>query len=230
MGDLTAASAWRAVRRWWWLALLAPLLLGVGSYLATARMTPVYRADATLLITGSGGPGASDYNDVLAAERRAETLGQLATGRTVLTEVIARLALPMTPDELAGEVSATPVRDTQLLRIAVADPDAGRAASVANTVADVFTQIVGQRTGIALQVFDRAVVPARPVSPRVPLLTALGAGVGLIGGLGLCLIVDRRPAVPERAPDRRGRAGGDRPGGPAHARIGSGEPVERGDG
>ena len=208
MGELTAAGAWRALRRWWWLALLAPLLLGAGSYLGSTRITPTYRADATLLITG--GSGASDYNAVLAAERRAETLGQLATGRTVLSEVIARLALPTTPDELARRVSATPVRNTQLLRVAVADPDPARAAAEANAVADVFTQVVGERTGIVLQVFDRAVPPANPVTPRVSLLTALGGGAGVLVGLGLCLVLDRRPvALPAPRGRRHDRAEAD---------------------
>ena len=187
MRELTARRAWRSLRRWWWLALLAPLLLGGGTYLATSLMTPVYRADTTLVITANTGAGTSDYNDVLAAERRADTLSQLASGRTVLTQVIAQLGLATTPEDLAREVSVTPVSNTQLLRVAVADPDPRRAATVANAVTDVFTRIVQDRLGVSLQAFDEAVVPTRPISPRIPLLTALGGGLGLLGGLGLGL-------------------------------------------
>lgn len=209
MRELTARSIRRSLRHWWWLALLVPLLLGGGTYLTTSLMTPVYRADTSLVITGSAGAGGSDYNDVLAAERRAETLAALATSRTVLGQVIAQLGLAGTPESLAREVSATPVSNTQLLRIAVADANPERAATIANALAGAFTRTVHERLGVTLEVFDAAVVPSRPVSPRVPLLTGLGGGTGVLAGLGLLLTLaylDGTPDPLSTARDSDGRS------------------------
>lgn len=132
-------------RRWWWIVLVGALAAAVLAYLVSAAMTPIYQAQLTLLVEEGQGTGAGDYNDILAAERRTRTFSRLVAQRPVLEETIRRLSLRVTPEELMAAIEVTPIRDTQLVTLAVSDPSPARAAAIANTVAEVFIEQTQQR-------------------------------------------------------------------------------------
>lgn len=56
-----------------------------------------------------------------------------------MEEVIHRLNLKILPDDLLERVEAQPVRDTQLVKISVEDPNPYLAAAIANTLVEVFS-------------------------------------------------------------------------------------------
>ena len=138
--ELTLADLIKLGCRWWWVLALCPILAAGVAFLVTSAMTPIYRAEATLLIEQSQVPGATQYNDILAAERLTRTYSRLLTTRSVLEETIARLNLPLTPEQLQEQIDVTAVRDTQLVQVTVLDPSPERAATVANTLAQVFIE------------------------------------------------------------------------------------------
>lgn len=138
--ELTLADLIKLGRRWWWVLVLCPLLAAGVAFLVSSAMTPIYRAEATLLVEQSQVPGTTQYNDILAAERLSRTYSRLVTTRSVLEETIARLNLPLTPEELQKQIEVTPVWDTQLVQVAVLDPSPERAAVLANTLAQVFIE------------------------------------------------------------------------------------------
>lgn len=126
-------------RRWWWLLPLGTLLFGSGAYLLSAQQQPLYSARVTLQVNPpQNGSSSLDYNALQGTKSLAETYRQLITTRAVLEPVIASLKLPYTFDELQKNVSAATVGDTQLLRVAVSDPDPQQAAKIANAIADQF--------------------------------------------------------------------------------------------
>jgi uncharacterized protein involved in exopolysaccharide biosynthesis len=63
----------RILVRWWWLLALLGLLGGGGAYIISQLMTPIYRADVTLLVNQTQTPGIIAYNDVLTSERLTMT-------------------------------------------------------------------------------------------------------------------------------------------------------------
>jgi succinoglycan biosynthesis transport protein ExoP len=138
--ELTLADLIKLGRRWWWVLALCPILAAGVAFLVSSAMTPIYRAEATLLIEQSQVPGVTQYNDILAAERLTRTYSRLVTTRSVLEETIARLNLPLTPEQLQEQIDVTAVRDTQLVQVAVLDPSPERAATVANTLVQVFIE------------------------------------------------------------------------------------------
>lgn len=138
--ELTLVDLIKLGRRWWWVLLLCPTLAAAVAFLVSSAMTPIYRAEATLLIEQSQVPGTIQYNDILAAERLTRTYSRLVTTRSVLEETIARLNLSLTPEQLQEQIEVTAVRDTQLVKVAVLDPSPERAATVANTLAQVFIE------------------------------------------------------------------------------------------
>lgn len=143
--ELTLADLIKLGRRWWWVLVLCPVLAAGVAFLVSSAMTPIYRAQATLLVEQSQVPGTTQYNDILAAERLSRTYSRLVTSRSVLEETITRLNLLLTPEELEKQIEVTPVRDTQLVQVAVLDPSPERAATIANTLAQVFIEQQQQR-------------------------------------------------------------------------------------
>lgn len=148
MRDFTIVDGVRLVRRWWWVFVLCPLLAAGVTFAISRELPKIYEADLTLVVIQPTSSSSSEYNNILAAERRTVTFSRLATTRPVLRETINRLNLDTTPEKLAKAVTVSPIGDTQLLSVTVADEDPATAAAIANTLADVFIQhLVDQQAG-----------------------------------------------------------------------------------
>jgi succinoglycan biosynthesis transport protein ExoP len=178
---VTALDALRAARRWWWLLILCPLLAAVAAYLVSDAQTPIYRAQAVLVIEEQPSADNSSYNDILASERRASTYSRLVQARPVLEQTISQLGLSLTPEQLAGKLAVAPITDTQLITIAVSDPSPSRAADIANTVGAVFVQqIVAQQasvTGASREELDRNLLDVkRHIDETSASIDSLSAG------------------------------------------------------
>jgi capsular exopolysaccharide synthesis family protein len=130
------ALAWH----WAWLLILATLLSAVAAYLVSKRMTPVYEATTTLLISQATNNQTTDYNSVLTSERLASTYAEMMTKRPVLEAVIQKLSLPVDVVELGKAVSVQPVNNTQLIDVKVEDTSPARAADTANALYTVFSE------------------------------------------------------------------------------------------
>lgn len=128
------------LRRWAWLIVLGTVVAAVSAYIASQLTRPIYQASVALLIDEGTGSETNQYQDILASERLARTYAELLTRRPILEEVIARLELALTPDDLEEAVAIQSVRDTQLIELSVEDPDPFRAAELANMVAQVFQE------------------------------------------------------------------------------------------
>ncbi len=135
---MTIADMLKLGRRWWWVFVACPLLAAGAAYLVSSLLTPIYQANLMLLINQSRVPGVINYDDILAAQQRTQTYSRLVTTRPVLEETIRKLNLSMTPEQLLKKVDVSPVRDTQLFTVAVSDPRPEQAATIANTIGQVF--------------------------------------------------------------------------------------------
>jgi len=183
----------RFLRRWWWLLVAGLLLGGATSYVVSHLLTPIYRASATVLVNETQVPGTIAYNDILTSERLTGTYRELIKKRPVLETVIAELALPFGPEELAGMIDVEVVGDTQLLRVSAESSDPEQARLIADAAANAFiaenTENQISRPG-SVSVVEVATTPGSPVRPSIPLNTILGALAGLILGCGLAALLE----------------------------------------
>ena len=125
---------------WAWLIILGALVVGGVAYLYNSSQTPIYSASARLLIDEAPGSDSSnDYAQLLLEQQMAATYIELIRTRPVMEEVIERLNLDITAGELSGRVSVNVPLDTQILIITVNDASPARAAALANTIGEVFT-------------------------------------------------------------------------------------------
>lgn len=187
-GRLQSTGFIPLAKRWWPVLLVAAVVSGVTAYAASSRVTPTYEAEARLLT----GPINADFDTIRASSQLAQTYGELATSRRILTAVRGQLGLAQSVDELARSVTATGNEITRIVTIRARSEDAALAARIANAIATRLAQDSSQtpdQTVGRLTIVDSAVPPTAPVAPQVPLITALAAIAGLIGAAVLVLLL-----------------------------------------
>ncbi len=123
-------------------------LVGVGSaYWLTARQPKVYRATATLVINAAAPSSLIPYLSAAIGSSNGPTslVEGLATSYSVLlqsrsfdADVIRKLHLAVTPDQLGGAISSQLIAGTNYWSITVSWHDPVQAAAIANGIARIF--------------------------------------------------------------------------------------------
>jgi polysaccharide biosynthesis transport protein len=164
---------WRAIMR----RRRTFVVVAIASFLAIAAYTlfiPRSYTTHVKLIAGSGSSNPNSgqaanttlplLNALLAATgvQTSETYAELFQENPVATEVIAQLALPMTPQALLAHVKVAPVVNTTLLDLAVTWSSADMSAKVANAFAQAFVD--HERSLVSTQA-DQAI---KTLSAQVP--------------------------------------------------------------
>lgn len=190
-------SGLRLLGERWKLILITMLLATAASGFLTWRAVPQYASQVTLFVSSGVDPddAASAYQGSLLSQQKVKSYTALLRGQRVLTGVIDRLDLNLTPAQLAGQVTTAALPDTALLTATVVDPSPAVAQRIADAVAAEFVGLVptlesapkGQQPAIRVSVVSSAELPTVPVSPRPARNLALAAFLGLILGLGLAV-------------------------------------------
>jgi len=179
-----------------WLSVLIPVFLALALASVVIFTTPATYTATTRLFFSVTGESASDLaQGSTFAQRQMSSYTQVATSRMVLEPVVRRLALPLTPSELAKSVKATVPLDTVILEIAATDRDPRRAAEIADAVGAELSTAAGQLTSgrqdgsAAVQVttIEAAQVPDRP-SQNFLLILGVGLVLGLMVGICIALL------------------------------------------
>lgn len=181
--------------RWWWLFVASTLLSGTVAFFYSGNLPPTYRTSALLFVNQVAAPGTLTLSDTLLNQQLAKTYSQMMVQPVVLDGVAERLNLTFSTSTLVSMVSASPVRDTQLLQITVDGSDPALIRDIANTLAEVFIARQAPyfppgQSASALQVAQPALLPTQPIGPRVPFNTAVAALFGLLLALGVAAFLE----------------------------------------
>ena len=110
----------------------------------------------------------------------------LITTRPVLEEVIAELALDMTPDQLKGKITAAIVTNSRIISITVTDTSPIRAKRIADCLAKVSSIKICNVMNIELvNIVQDGEVPSAPVATSVVKYTILGFMLGAFAAAAL---------------------------------------------
>jgi polysaccharide biosynthesis transport protein len=167
-----------AVRRWWFMLIVAAVVAGVAGYAVASRLTPSYASTARLLV----GPVNSDSNTLRGASQLVQTYSQLVQTSVVLDPAITALGLNTTRVTLQSAVNVSANDVTRLVDVKVtwADPDI--AAKIANELAKQLIAVAAStpaRPESELSVVDPA-IPAPPAAPNPLLVALLAAMAGFV--------------------------------------------------
>ncbi|MGA4996631.1 YveK family protein [Streptomyces arboris] len=171
----------------WW-PLPVCVLLGTASGLSYGLLaSPQYEATSYAMVV------AEEETDPAAALGYAQSYGRLVTSDATLSYAQGAAGEPMRA--LRSQVRSETSPDSPMISVTGTSDSADKAADIANAVIEaviVSSGHVSKDTGVKLIKFTHAMKPDQPVSPSVPLGTAVGtAAGGLLGGLVL-LVRPRR--------------------------------------
>ncbi len=143
----------RIIWHWAWLIILCVVLAAVSAYITSSLSIPIYQASSTLLIDQASKPIAS-LTDINLSRSMASTYAEMMQRRNILAKVAERFEIePNVLYEAVTDISVTPVRDTQLMRVQVEGISPELAAAVANTLPIVFIEEIN---GVQTQKFNES--------------------------------------------------------------------------
>src|SRR5579884_1052883 len=90
-----------ALRHRWWLVLLCMLLAGAAAYEFSHRLTPVYQAQATMLLNVAPQP-LPTYQDVTASQALTKTYARIVSAQPTLEEAARRLGGNVSAAQIQG--------------------------------------------------------------------------------------------------------------------------------
>lgn len=183
-----------------WLVIAGTLIVVLVAATAYGMLRPAhYTATLQTYVSAQTGDNPElAYMGAQLSEQRVKSYTEFAQSDTVLDPVIRQLALPMSTQQLAREVTATSSVDSVVIDIHVTDSSPERAAAIANAVGQTLSQLVGQLekppTGtqppaVSLRIVQPAPVPVTPSNTSVAVLLVYGLLAGLSIGGGLALLV-----------------------------------------
>lgn len=182
-----------------WLTVVAAMIVGALLGGAVFLLVPTRYTAFLQMYVSSPVPANSESSFLSAAQvaqDRVQSYTELATSPKVTGEVVARLGLPMTADDLAGEISASATDKSVVMSISVTASSAADAARIADAVGDAVTTTVdglerpktpGAIAPVAIEAVQPAPVPLEPSSPGPKRLVGIGLLVGLAAGVALAL-------------------------------------------
>lgn len=183
----------RLLRRNWMLivaATLAGVLLGGA---ASVLVKPTYTSKTQLFVSLQNSGSVSELQQGNTfSQARVQSYVRTVTAPVVLQPVIESLGLDLTPDQLAGRVTASTELNTVLINISVVDQSPVQAAAIAQAVATSLIKAVdslekpknSESSPVSLSVIMPAVAPGSPSAPNTQLNLVLGLLLGLAVGTG----------------------------------------------
>ena len=137
-------------------------------------ITPKYSASSMIYILTKT-TSVTSLADIQMGTQLTADFEILATSRPVLEEVIEKLNLDYTYEELKSMIQTDNQTDTRILRFTVSNANAKEAKKIANELADVTAERVAYvMSSDKPKVVEEAVVPKYPSSPNTKKNTAMG--------------------------------------------------------
>ena len=154
--------------------------------------TPMYKSTATLVLTRaeSGESSAITQNDVNLNQKLVGTYSEIIRSRRVLNKVIKNLKLDTTWDQLQKKVSVTNKADTELISITVVSDDSKIAPSVANEIADVFSDDIVTIYNIQnISIIDYAIESEKPYNINYTKQTIIATLAGIVVACAIIFVM-----------------------------------------
>ena len=180
-------------KRFWIIALLAIISALISGVISFFMLNPVYEAKSTLIVNADKQAETQIVtgDQITVTQKLAVTYGEIIKSRIVLDDVIKNLKLENTYESLSGQITVSPVKDTQIISISVQDTNRERARDIANEIPKVFTKEAKRITKANdIQVIDKAILPKDAVKPNKMMNIAIAAVLGMMIGLFIVFLIE----------------------------------------
>lgn len=148
---------------------------------------PKYTSTTRIYVVGRTADSITNQ-DLQAGSYLVKDYQEVITSNEVLSSVIDKEKLSLTPKELSSMISVTIPTDTRVISISVEDDNAQEATTIANTVREVAAEKIKAITKVDdVTTLEAAEVPKEPSSPNIKRNTLIGVIAG--GGLAVISII-----------------------------------------
>ena len=180
-------------KRFWIIALITVIAAVVSGIISFFMLKPVYEAKSTLIVNTEKNEETQMItgDQFSVTQKLAVTYGEIIKSRAVLEDVIKNLKLDNEYEELANNVTVSPVKDTQIISISVQDTNKQKARDIANEIPKVFAKEAKRITKANdIQVIDKAILPKDAVKPNKMMNIAIAAVLGMMIGLFIVFLIE----------------------------------------
>jgi len=170
-----------------WVIILCFIVGGVIAFSGTKLfLTPKYSAMIYILTKTTS---VTSLADIQMGSQLTADFEILATSRPVIEEVIEKLKLKYSYDELVAMIQTDNQTDTRILRFTVIDENAKEAKAIANELAEVTAERVAYvMSSDKPKIVEEAVVPKKASSPNTMKNTIIGALAVAFLAIGIIVI------------------------------------------
>ena len=165
---------------------------------------PKYTSTTRIYVVSRTADGITNQ-DLQAGSYLVKDYQEVITSNEVLSSVIDKEKLSLTPNELSSMISVTIPTDTRVISISVEDDNAQEAATIANTVREVAAEKIKAVTKVDdVTTLEAAEVPKEPSSPNIKRNTLIGViagGVLAVISIIILEVLDDRVRRPEDIED-----------------------------
>ncbi|MBQ9210444.1 MAG: hypothetical protein IJ153_01990 [Clostridia bacterium] len=170
-----------------WILLAAFVCAAIAGAYVYFLATPIYEATSKIYIVGS--ESAISLSDLQIGSNLAADYQEVFKNWHVHELVDQRLGLDYSYTELAGMLSVTNPSNTHVLYITAKSTDPEEAKVLADTYANVAREFIAAKMDIREpNIFEEAMMPTRPVSPRKTRTIAIGFLLGMIAAMAVVTI------------------------------------------
>ena len=173
-------------------ALMYSLFIATPKYNSTTRVYVVNQKKDNQAIT---------TQDVQLGTLVVKDYKEIILSNSVMSDVVAKNKLQITPGELAKKISVDAPKDTRIISITVTDKDPQKARDLANAVREVSADKIKEVTKIedvtTLEQAEAALTPSSPNVFKNSVLAALLGFILAVGGVVLIELMDDRIKRPE---------------------------------
>jgi capsular polysaccharide biosynthesis protein len=173
------------------ITLIAVIISAVISFFI---LTPIYQASTQLLVNQTqNNQNLYNSNQVQTNLQLINTYNVIIKSPAILDKVKDELGFPITAEELNKNITVQSEKDSQVVTILVQDPDAKKAATIANKTAEVFKNQIANIMKIDnVSILAKANVTKNqsPIKPKPSLNIAIALVVGLMAGVGLAFVLE----------------------------------------
>ena len=196
MGEITSLkNLLNAFKRRLWLIVLlmvgGGLVSGLVSYF---YLTPVYEVSSQILVNQKN-DNQNSYiqNQVQTNVQLINTYNVIIKSPVILDEVVKKLNLGLTTDQLNQKITVTSETNSQIINLSVQDKNPDQAAQIANTIATAFQTKIPKIMNVDnVSILAKAdVAPHQaPVKPNKTINIVIGLVVGLMAGVVTTLLFE----------------------------------------
>lgn len=190
---------WQIIKKYFWgLIFMTIIGAGVGYSIAKFVIAPTYSSSTSMLVNRSAEETSTpnaNLSDQQADVQLISTYKNLITSSNVLETVSDKLAKPsskkrynLSVDDLKDMVSISSQANSQVFSIDVKSNNAQLSANIANVVASVFKDKIGDFMKINnVSIIDKATANNKTVAPNFKLFTV--AGFVILAGFSFIFVL-----------------------------------------